>query len=450
LHASVCLHWVGHMKKKRSYSKLHAAGIICWGLMLIFLGTYLRIRTTDQVPTVDWVVFSQLLLAMIGTLIGLLLLQKSDSVPWGWGSIAMLCYILVTGLSALVSEYISTVIGYWILLIGGIILTMGLVKAASTVETLLSVESCWLLVINAILVKDVSISLWGTTADADGLFRLGTEVTNPVTMSFTAVLAFFISFRQKRAHSFIWWLVRLCYLFIIIASRTRGSMIAFSIGLLLLVWFHWGKAGNKGLAIRFAVVFGSVTVMATTLLGASFGSNTISTLFMAFTRHQDLSELMTLSARTEIWPLAFSHFMNNATNIVFGYGYNISRLVFLKDIEVLLFSASNAHNTFLEFLVGMGIFGAFSCFLLYIAGLQWLFRRQQLIEIFPQGFVDRATIIVILIILSSLSESVWAVKIDPLQLIYFYYIAAAERFGSLFDEKSSLSVNNAVTTTESL
>ena len=210
------------------YGLLGKLSITTWVGILIFTGTYFRIRSGESVPEVDWLITAQVLTCLFGTFLGILLIRRYPY--FGFGTKALLVYLVMAALSAVFSPYYKLVIGYWILLAGGSLLTIGLVQQAKTQKTLNQIENVWLLTISLLLLKDTATALlfpeMQEIHNISGPFRLGMGITHANTMGFLAAVAFWMSFKNDEVkHPLFLWLPRLLFLLIIVLSWSRVSMV---------------------------------------------------------------------------------------------------------------------------------------------------------------------------------------------------------------------------------
>lgn len=408
-------------------------GVSIWTLAIILFGTSFRTRSLEQqyqAPTVDWLIISQVLICLLGGFVGILFLRKSSR--WGLGSKSILIYILVTGLSIFGASEKTTVFGYWILLTGICLLTLGIVKKAQSFESLLKIEKAWLIIITLLIFKDSILSfLYFEVSSSGDPFRIGSNVTHPVTLSIMTLIAFFISFRKNLKYPNIWWLIRIFFIAIIVLTRTRVSLIGLFIGGIVGVWYLAGIEPKKGTYLRIFLPCSFLAAIILFLLTLSMDISVTKMCLQFFNRGHDISNMTSLSDRTTIWPVAINRVFDNSITFLFGHGYGISRLVLMNDLNPIDYNAAHAHNTFLEFLLNMGLLGGVTCLLLYSSGLKWFFDFNNLRRIFSNDFAVRAIIVIAVIFMSSFSESLFARKIDPVQVIFFYYIIALDQAKTL-------------------
>jgi peptidoglycan/LPS O-acetylase OafA/YrhL len=109
-----------------SRDRLFKIAIIVWIAILFLVGTNLRVRSGTQAPEIDWLVLVQISVCLIGGFIGVLLIRQNENI--GWGAKTLLIYLLVAGISAFFSPDMKTVFGYWFLLSGASLLTLGIVQ----------------------------------------------------------------------------------------------------------------------------------------------------------------------------------------------------------------------------------------------------------------------------------------------------------------------------------
>ena len=411
------------------YGLLGKLSITTWVGILILTGTYFRIRSGESVPEVDWLITAQVLTCLFGAFLGILLIRRYPY--FGFGTKALLVYLVMAALSAVFSPYYKLVIGYWILLAGGSLLTIGLVQQAKTQKTLNQIENIWLLTISLLLLKDTATALLFPEMQEihhiSGPFRLGMGITHANTMGFLAVLAFWISFKKEELkHPFFLWLLRLLFLFIIAFSWSRISMACFAFGGVIRLWFQQGiQRGNLNLWIAIPCFVVAAVVFA--ILALSFELPGATTAFNIFNRGQDIDSVVSLTGRTEIWSYAFRKVFDEPASLFFGHGYGISRLVLNEGYGGPDFYISHLHNSFIETLFSLGLLGIVAFLVLGIYSIKWLIRFHQLHQDFSAEFTLRAVSIVPMLLLNSFMESSMACKINPVMLLYFFYLVVLDR-----------------------
>ena len=140
-----------------SSDRLTKLSIVAWVLILVLVGTYFRVRPEDIVPEGDWLVIAQVSACFLGGVLGVLLIRKH--ARFGFGAITLVVYLVAVAISSVFSPYPNIVLGYWILLSGVSLLTIGLVQRARSIKSLRQIENAWLLTLTVLLFKDTIISV---------------------------------------------------------------------------------------------------------------------------------------------------------------------------------------------------------------------------------------------------------------------------------------------------
>lgn len=410
------------------YGLLGKLSIATWVGILILTGTYFRIHSVESAPEVDWLITAQVLTCLLGAFLGILLIRRYPY--FGFGTKALLVYLIASLLSAVFSPYSKLVIGYWILLAGASLLTIGLVQQAQTQKALNQIENVWLLTISLLLLKDTATALLFPEMQeihyVSGPFRLGMGITHANTMGFLVALAFWVSFKNDEVkHPLFLWLPRLLLLLIIGLSWSRVSMVCFVLGGVIRFWFQQ-RVQKESLNLRIAIPCFVMSAVVFAILALSFELPGATTAFNIFNRGQDIDTVASLTGRIEIWSYFFRKVFDEPISFLFGHGYGVSRLV-LNEGSGLDFYISHLHNSFIETLFSLGLLGVVTFLVLVIYSIKWLIRFHQLHQDFSPEFTLRAVSIVSMVLLNSFMESPLACKINPLVLLYFFYLVALDR-----------------------
>jgi len=412
-----------NVPKNHSNSKgLFKFAIFVWIVILFLSGTYIRHRPGDVEPEVDWLVLAQISVCLFGAVVGIALMHKT--IHWGKGAKLLLLYLIVTGFSVAVSSYPTSVLGYWILLSGVGLLTMGLVKRSHTDKDLKLLENAWFVTISLILLKDMILAVQHLNMSMDSeTTRLGMGVTHAVGMSFLAGLAFWISLRTRTKNHILLWILRLVFLFIIAASKTRISLIGFILAGLFFMVFAMRRYSFRWILVSCSFV----SIFIICVLCLSFDLSWAISTFGNLNRGQDITEITSLTGRTEIWPYVINKIFHGPIRFLFGHGYGISRLALNEGADAPPFYAYHCHNAFLEHFFGMGFFGLILFVLIVVYGIGWLIRFNKNIQYFQPDFIAHAGCVVIMFLVSFATEAQVGNKINPAMILYLFYILALDK-----------------------
>ena len=407
---------------------LRTLNMTLWALMLAVTGTYIRIRPNDLPPRLDWLVTAELVVALMMGTIGLRRILEHREV--GIGSVTLIWFGFCALISASASNYQVSVLGYGVLLCGVVLFTVGMMQNARDPSWLRAAERTWLWVVSVMILKD-SITSLCSRGDGDSLFRLGWGVTHPVTLSLMACVAFFLTIGQKfpAPHAALT-VVRCAYVAVMLMSRSRITLFCFAAAA-IATYCMKVKTGDWKVSIpRIGLWIGLGFVVIATVVGTYLWSDRTdnsSDLIAYITRGQSAAEVESLTGRTDIWRVGAGRVCDSVKTFAVGHGYGVSRLVLLEQGAGLDHEASHMHNTFLEFTLDMGLLGGVVYAALCIVAVQWLLRWRMLCLIYGRDVVIRAINVVVIILISSLTESDLASKVGPLTLITFVYIAALDR-----------------------
>lgn len=409
---------------------LSKLSIAVWVGVLILVGTYIRSRPGDTVPEADWLVIAQLLTCFFGGVLGILLMWKRTY--FGFGTKVLLVYLVASAFSAVFSPYPKIVSGYWILLSGASLLTMGLVQQAQTQKGLSQIENVWLITLTVLLLKDTMTALlfpeMQEIDSVSGPIRLGMGVTHANKISLLAALAFWVSFKKdEMKHPLLLWLPRLLFLLIIVLSRSRVSMVCFIVGGVVRSWFRHSSQPGKSSNLRIATPCFVLVVIISGILALSLELPGVNTAFNSFNRGQDIDTIMSLTGRTEVWHYSIKRVFDDSYSLLFGHGYGVSRLVLNEGTRVPSFFAYHTHNGFIEVLLSTGLLGAVPFAVLVIYSIMWLTGFSQLRQRFSLEFALRAISVVSMVLISSITNPYVGTKINPIMIIYIFYLLALDK-----------------------
>ncbi|MBC7188205.1 MAG: O-antigen ligase family protein [Calditrichaeota bacterium] len=412
-----------------SSPSLFALGLVLWVAIMVLTGTYLRVRAIEEAAQMDWLVAARLAACMLGGAIGVLLLARGE---WrGPATTAVAAYVGAAALSALFTPHKTLVLGYWVLLAGGVALTIGLVASADE-RDLLRIERTWLFVMVLLLIKDALIGVLAPQLQeaygAEGPTRLGMGVTHANALGFGASLAFWLSFVPaiggKRA---LLWLLRVLLVAIVALSWSRNAMVSLAIGGLVRAWLVQSKRPLEGYHVRWALLSGVSAVVVLVGLLLSLNVKGVVDAALAFNRTTSLATVTRLTGRAEIWPLAVQKILADPLTTVFGHGFGASRMVLNDGRDLIGFYAANAHNTVLEVALTTGIVGLLAFVAMVVLFARWLVRYRPLERVAPQGMALRAAVVFTIIMVHSVTESVMGTRLGPVTLLWVFYLAVADR-----------------------
>jgi O-antigen ligase len=405
-------------------------------------GTYIRQRDGSSIEalTIDWLIFAEVLICVIGCVIGTICLLRTKR--WGFGGKSFLVYVMIAVLSAFFNPYTTKVIGYCILLAGGFLLTLYMVYSAQSLEELERIESVWLITITLLVLKDTTFGLFFAPKQLDsyGVARLSLGLTHPNGLSFMSAIAFWLSFRDyKIRFPSLLWIPRVLFLFVIYLSRSRIGLICLLIGGFVKIWFVLvrNKSSTSSYLLRLASLFLIISLLLGFSLALFLEIPFFQNIFNTINRGQSIDMILSVTGRTDIWAVATDKIFENNVNFIFGHGYSMSRFVLNEGSGQYDWYFYHAHNLFLEVLLSMGLIGFCTLMALFFHNLKWIFNFDRLQKIYSFNFTIRAGSVVCMMMAFSLTEVSLAFKIGPGALIFIFYLLALDRMDTLLQNGSN-------------
>ena len=405
-------HLVDH-KMLRKFALLIFVGI------LVFHGTYFRSRPMAAVPTMDWLVLARLLACAIGFMAGIILIAKN--MPLGFGAKMLLLYAVAAGLSAMTSPYPTTVVGYFVLLIGACLLMIGLTYSARNLAELETIEKVWFWTVTVLVVKDTVTSLiFPQMAPPGEVVRIGMGVTHANQLSLLSALIFWLSFRQGRTkHAFLLWPLRALLIYVIIGARSRVSLAAFLLAGLVYLLF-----ASRDYVKRWVTVSAGVGALSTFfLLNLCLNQGWANDVVAYVKRGQTRPGFTTFTGRTLIWQHGFRKSLETP---ITGHGYGVSRLTIGQPPKVD-WGVAHCHNELLEIFFNTGILGLIPALAIFTYSLGWIVRFSGLRRAFSTDMALHAVCAIAICLFSCLFESRLGGRLLPPQQLFFFYLLVLDR-----------------------
>ncbi|MGD9973966.1 MAG: O-antigen ligase family protein [Desulfatirhabdiaceae bacterium] len=402
------------------HQKLH---IPVWIMILVATGAFFRIReaTSDVVDSAIFLQLSFSTLAFILTAPRILQYQKLyDSLK------LVLFYIIAAGISSVFSPQPKLVLGYWMLFTGTILLTADMVFNSNQQQKLENLEDIWFFIVSFIILYNSMISLFFVQHDlGDQVYRLGHGSMSINSLSFTAIIAFWISFKYKNPLIRI---LRFMLLGVIFLTQTRITIASLVLVWMLRKWIHptFSQNSPKFLS-RCIYIFLFLGFLSAIWLSINFQAPGTQQVLEYFQRDKNPNSIRTLSGRTEIWPAALHHIFDNPTTFIFGHGYGTSKYILNEGEYAPEFYVYHAHNLYLETLLSIGLIGFIPMILLVFTSVRWIAMNRKLLNSFSMDYVLRASSVIATTLLYSFTESEWAIKLTPTTVIFFYYLFTLDK-----------------------
>jgi len=398
---------------------LHKFALFVFISVLVFHGTYFRIRAEVAVPTLDWLVLARLLACAIGFMAGLILIAKN--MPLGFGAKMLLLYAAAAGLSAVTSPYPVTVVGYFILLLGACVLMIGLTYSARNLAELETIEKVWFFTVVVLIIKDTVTSLiFPEMAPPGEVIRIGMGVTHANELSSLATLVFWLSFSKKRTrHTILVWLLRAFLVYVIIGARSRVSVVAFLLGGLVYLLFASRDYLKRWVTVSAGVGALSTFFLLTVCLNQSWANDIVEYA----RRGQTRAGLTTFTGRTLIWQHAFGKSLESP---IIGHGYGVSRLT-MGQPPNSEWQPSHCHNELLEVFFNTGVLGLIPVLAVFTYSLGWIVGFSGLRRAFSTDLALHAVSVVVIFLFSCLFEPRLGVRLIPIQPLFFFYLLTLDR-----------------------
>lgn len=416
-------------------SLLKSLAVFVWCATLVLHGTHFResVRSAQGNPMVDWLILLKVAAAGMGILLGLFFIFKTRVS--GIGGRILWAYIVFAAASSLYSDYSAYVLGYSILLAGGLLLIMGWMRNASSLDDVLKLEGWLFFLVAAMLLKDSLLGLVLNEGDEKGWSgRLGYGVVHPNSIGAAAASVFWLSMRGETGRRRLAYnLLRCLCILLILLSRSRTVMVAFAISAVFWMWFRNSGGHVSRAKLRNALLLGTVGGLLAMALLVSLDVGWSRDLLSAFNRGQELREVKTMTRRTEIWEIAFNTAIETPEQLAFGHGYAVSRLVLRDQPEMRhIYEAPFTHNGFLEFFLNMGLFGACVYFAMVGYGSLYFFQFQRIRDPRARRFAHRIIPLWVGILIGSLTESTLGTTMNSGILLTAMFMLLLDRKDILF------------------
>ncbi len=390
--------------------------------ILVFTGTYFRIRDPQAAPTLDWYVLIRVGACFLGLLLGLVLVPKG--IRFGFGAKIAIVYVLATGLSAITSDYSTTVAGYFVLLLGATVLMMALVYHAEKIEQLKLIEKIWFITLSILIIKDTMTSVFFPGLASGGevyeVQRLGTGVTHANQLSLFAGMAFWLSFRKERfLHPLVIMFLRAFFIYVIIAAISRVSISAFMAG---GIFYYLTRAENY-FKRMITVTIGLGFILTLFFLSLEFGQEWTRSTVIYLKRGEEEESFSTFTGRTDIWEHVYNKSFESP---ITGHGYGVAR--YTMDFRAPTgFEPSHCHNELLEVFFNTGFVGLLPFIIMILYSLKWIVKNPVLKDYFSYDLAVHGACIIAMFLTSSFFEARIAAKLLPAQPLFFFYLFALDR-----------------------
>ena len=405
----------------RPWSRLHDFSLVVFVAIVTLQGTYFRLRPADLVPELDWLVLARLSACLIGLAVGIALIPQG--VKWGAGAKLLTCYSIATLLSAAGSPLPAIVAGYAVLLLGAGFLVIGMVYHASDSVQIAQIERVWYLTMTVLVLKDALTGMLFPEMQTDGeeILRLGMGVTHATTLSLSAGIVFWLSFRQgEQRHAVVCWLWRAFLVYVLIAAVSRVSIVAFLAGGMAFLFIR-----TRDRLLRWIIALSVSAAALFFLLSLSFELEWSKSIDGYLQRGQDLGEMATLTGRTFAWRHAFGKSFESPLT---GHGYCVSRFT-LGPLPDSGFQPAHCHNELLEVFFSCGILGFLPFLLMLTYSLKWFKGSSRRILADAPATAANAVIVMTMLLISSLFEARLGDHIEPVSLLFFLYLLTLDREG---------------------
>jgi len=389
--------------------------LIVWALIIVFTGSFFRLRVEDQVPSVDWLIIIQLVVCALGIAIAmpqLLLLKRRPACLW-----FVALYVGAIGVTLPSSIHPLMSMGYFVLLAGGILTTLAVVQQGDSQADLLGKEAFLAGVLIFCLLKDVAIAF--SIGGESGSGRLGIS-DSANELSLLAAVVFIMQLGRQRHPGLRYALLGFC-LVVMALAESRGSMVSLLIGAAVYFWKAADARQERPIALKLAAsslvlaaLFGGIL-----LYSASFPG--IRSAVRAVNRNEDTHSLESLTTgRTVIWDTALKILHTETLSpLILGNGYSLSRLVLNQNHRPDDPYFAHAHNTILDSLISVGIVGTVALAGLCCIALIAVARRKKRSA---HPLSSRAAAVICAIIATFPTESYLSMKLSWMHIAFVFYL----------------------------
>jgi|SRR5450759_1111759 len=389
--------------------------LIVWALIIVFTGSFFRLRVGDEVPSLDWLIMIQLAVCALGIAIAmprLLLIKRRPAYVW-----LIVLYVGAIGITLPWSINPSVSTGYFVLLAGGILTTLALVQQSDSQADLLGKEAFLSGVLIFCLLKDVLIAFIIGGESESGRLGIGDSANE---LSILAVVVFMMQLGRQRRPVLRYALQGFC-LVVMVLAESRGSMISLVIGAAVYFWKAVDERRERQITLKLA----ASSLVLTALVGGIFlylaSFSGIQSAVRAFNRNEDTQSMEALSnGRTDVWNNAL-HILHKEPllHFVVGNGYGLSRLVLNFDNGPNDDFFPHAHNTVLESLVSSGLVGTAALIMLTGCALIAAARRK---DRSAHPLASRAAAVICSVITTFPTESYFSTKLSWMHIAFVFYL----------------------------
>lgn len=434
--------------------------LVVWIATLILNGTYLRHRVPGD-TSIDWVIASRLVAAMGGILLGgYMIMTRVKRV--GTGGRIVMAYVGIAFISAILSQYSRVALGYWLQLAGLGFVTVGLVSCQTSVSALVRIETLYTIVLTILVLKDAITGYLSPELQADiathvGYTRLGAGLISPNALGLSAAIVCWLSFRSKGGYrSVVLWLIRIALVVIVLLTRSRIALISLILAGLIRLCFYSSPSRKKTTALRAGIILSVLAIGCMILFLMVTEFTPVVALLSLFNRGEDAATIASATGRTAIWSVVIRSTIFSVRGLSIGHGYGTSPIPLEGLEDILHFPPPHTHNTLLEFLLTMGVPGAALFFAFCFYGARWVRVLRMSDRTDPSyGLALRATVVLVMVFISSMGEVYVATKINPVLIVMLLYITMQGQVRNILkhdddeiSEQSSLAVPNGSVATE--
>jgi O-antigen ligase len=292
------------------------------------------------------------------------------------------------GCFSLASALWSPVPGYTIACAVGNLawLSLAVIAAASLPTAAFCRVLLWALLVEIVLALAASVLApdfaWMPPSDMETDFRLRGLSGHPNLLAQHAallVLALLSVQDLKRLGKVSMVSVLLLASLALILSGSRVTILAIGLAWLLTAIRSHKAAPHLLVGLAGVVIIGVQVLIATPDLGSILG---------ALSRTGSASEITTLTGRTDLWQIAWEHFLERP---LFGWGFNGTEQLMAGSVgRSFEGNAVNAHNAVLQSLMSLGLVGSIPVFGLFLILIYRCIR-------FPDRTRDRLIIYLIIL-----------------------------------------------------
>jgi O-antigen ligase len=401
------------------------SALFLWSALIILLNGIFRERTTEEIGKIDIVIILQLTVSIVSGIYGIVFFVKKKV---GLSTTICALYLATAMVSSLLAgDQLIASLGYWILMFGGVSISLRLAYSSRSNKSILNIERTWIYVNLAVISYNIiaSQTLFFTELYEEEVQRLGSGSVYASGLGFYAatVFASIIYHNSSRFNNFFNHILSLTLLILVILTKTRMPLFVCIIILIARYLINYNKVTNiqhiMAISITIAILCFGWILVANNVFGLSDN--------LSHNLRFEESNLKTISYRTYIWNNGLDILSMNPERYIYGYGLGSSKVELNCQKVDYGFYQFHMHNGYLENLFSIGIFGLILYIILVILSIKWIIFFKKYQRVFEIDTVIRAVSLTIVFFISSFIECPIGAKMHSPAMLFFFYIGLLDK-----------------------